>query len=172
MADAPAGTDTSTTDTATTDTSTTDKPDATSDLGDKGKQAIAAERKRADDAVKANRALEARLKAIEDKDKSDLEKANEAATTAAKERDDARRDAMRERIGREKKLPDVMVARLQGDTEDEMRADADSLAEVVKQRIRPSGDVDAGRTGEPSKKQPRDEFAALIQQRLGGNSTS
>lgn len=172
MADAPAGTDTSTTDDGATDTSTTDKPDATSDLGDKGKQAIAAERKRADDAVKANKALEARLKAIEDKDKSDLEKANEAATTAAKERDDARRDAMRERIGREKKLPDVMVARLQGETEDEMRADADSLAEVVKQRIRPSGDVDAGRQGTPPAKTARDEFAALMGRQIAGTPLS
>lgn len=108
------------------------------ELGDAGKAALAAERKRANDAEKGRSALEAKLKELEDANKSELEKAlarvaelegvnaNLAADISAKDL-----AALRTQVGLAEGLPANLIARLQGSDEDSLKADAASLRELI-----------------------------------------
>lgn len=109
-------------------------PAADPDLGDAGKRAIAAERKRASDAEKALKAANDRLAEFEQSKLSELEraqKATEAATARAAELEQklaaSNRAAMAQRVAETKGLPIALAGRLQGDTEEELAADADHL---------------------------------------------
>lgn len=80
--------------------------------------------------AKANReaaALRRRLKDIEDKDKSESQRATEAAQEAVARAEKAERELLRLTIASEKGLTPKQARRLTGDTEDELRADADDL---------------------------------------------
>lgn len=74
-----------------------------------------------------NEAAAKRLQAIEDANKTELQKAQEEAARLKEENQGLTKKAMRAEIGAEKKLPAVIAARLQGDTIEEMRADADAI---------------------------------------------
>lgn len=107
-------------------------------LGDAGKQALVAERKRADDAEKALKAANTKLQQIEDADKTDLEKAlsriNELeAANGTLTGDLAQRDRtiLRLNTGIDEGLPKNLIARLQGDDEESIKADAASLRELI-----------------------------------------
>lgn len=107
-------------------------------LGDAGKQALVAERKRADDAEKALKAATAKLQQIEDADKTELEKAlgrikeledaNATLTSDLAVRD---KTILRLNTGIDEGLPKNLIARLQGDDEDAIKADAASLRELI-----------------------------------------
>ena len=105
---------------------------------------------------KANREAEAarkKLKEIEDAGKSETDKLRDEAAAAKKDAADARKEALKLKVGLEKGLPKSLVSRLQGDTEEEMSADADVLLTELKPKA-PSGDADGGKRGEtpdPSK---------------------
>lgn len=99
---------------------------------------------------KANKEAESlrlKLKEIEDKDKSEVEKLREELEAAKRDADTARKDALRLKVGTAKGLPEKVAARLQGDTEEEMAADADSLLEELKPG-KPRGDIDLGPRGQ------------------------
>jgi len=107
-------------------------------LGDAGKQALVAERKRADEAEKALKAATARLQQIEDADKTELEKALGRIKALEEENgalsgDVAARDKtiLRLNTGIDEGLPKNLIARLQGDDEDSIKADAVSLRELI-----------------------------------------
>jgi hypothetical protein len=107
-------------------------------LGDAGKQALVAERKRADDAEKALKAVNAKLQQIEDADKSELEKAQarikqleDANASIAKDLVDRDKTILRLNTGIDEGLPKNLIARLQGDDEESIKADAASLRELV-----------------------------------------
>lgn len=92
--------------------------------------------------------INSRLKALE-KEKTDLQKAQEAAKRKAAEEQgefqklyeeqkalreeaeriaqDARLSMLRQKVGTKHKLPDALVGRLQGETEDEIEADAKAI---------------------------------------------
>ncbi len=107
-------------------------------LGDAGKAALAAERKRANDAEKLAREAQARIKELEEKDATELEKAtrrikeleeaNQALTTDVATRD---KTILRLNTGIDEGLPKNLIARLQGDDEDTIKADAASLRELI-----------------------------------------
>lgn len=105
---------------------------------------------------KANREAEAarrKLKEIEDAGKSETDKLREEAATAKREAETARKDALKLRVGLDKDLPKSLVPRLQGETEEELAADADALLAELKPKA-PSGDADGGSRGatpDPSK---------------------
>lgn len=128
--DAAVSSDASGTTAATTTTSSAD--DDTAGL----KKALHAERTRAGQ-------LEKRLKAIEDSQKSDLEKANERAEIAEKERDALRSSVLRSRVAAKHDLPAELADRLQGDDEAALEEDAKRLAALVT----PMGDMGARRGG-------------------------
>lgn len=103
-----------------------DKPD-TDDLGDGGKKALDAERKARRDAEKKAKDLEGRLKAIEDKDKSEVERLNDENATLKKDLADATLSRDRFKVALDKGLTLTQAKRLVGDTEDDLSADADEL---------------------------------------------
>lgn len=107
-------------------------------LGDAGKQALVAERKRADDAEKALKAANVKLQQIEDADKTELEKAQQriseleaANATLTSDLSDRDRTILRLNTGIDEGLPKNLIARLQGDDEESIKADAASLRELV-----------------------------------------
>lgn len=107
-------------------------------LGDAGKQALVAERKRADDAEKALKAANLKLQQAEDADKTELEKAQsrikelEAANaTLTVDLTDRDKTILRLNTGIDEGLPKNLIARLQGDDEESIKADAVSLRELV-----------------------------------------
>lgn len=118
-------------------TQTTNQP-ANDSLGDGGKKALDSERKRANDAEKALRAALARIKELEDADKSELEKLNSKlslAEKAASEADAARAASERNLLAVQAAVkaglsPDV-ATRLQGETLDDLVKDAKELAKQV-----------------------------------------
>lgn len=101
------------------------KPD--DQLGDAGKKALAAERKRATEAEKE---LARYRKAEQDKadaDKSELQKAAEAREAAEKRAVDAESRALRLEVAQEKGLTAAQAKRLQGSTREELETDAEEL---------------------------------------------
>lgn len=118
------------------------------------RQAAEAARKQAEaarkDADKKLADLAAKVKAYEDRDKSESEKqqeAIEAAKTAAAEaasaRDKAEKELLRYRIGMKTEgFPASLIPRLQGDTEEEIAEDAKRLLE------------DLGASNKPIRKAP------------------
>ena len=86
-------------------------------LGEAGKRALAAERKAAREARQQLAAAQARLQEIEDADKSELQKATDAAAKAQSEADEARRELARERIARKHGLSDEDTELLAGDAD-------------------------------------------------------
>ncbi len=108
------------------------KEPATGDLGDAGKKALAEERAARKAAEKSAADLEARLKAIEDKDKTETQKAADAAATEKAARVAAEARADRLEVAMAKGLTPAQAKRLQGATRDELEADADDLLETLK----------------------------------------
>lgn len=95
--------------------------------------------------AKENAKAAERLAAIEEAQKSEAQKAADALAAAQREAESARLDALRYRVGVVKGLPPEMVGRLQGTTEDELAADADALAALLK----PAAPPVAGRPTAP-----------------------
>ncbi|MGX1129898.1 putative nucleic acid-binding Zn-ribbon protein [Streptomyces glaucescens] len=112
--------------------------DVTANLSDAGKRALTEERKARAAAERQAKAaqkqlddLSKKLQAFEDRDKTEAQKLAEAKTAAEREAASAKQELMRYRVAASKKLPANLAARLQGDTEEEMAADADLLLEVL-----------------------------------------
>jgi|GEM_PF-5401976 len=143
--------DTETTDTTTEPTEMVD--DTTTDDGDTNdiEKMRAALRKANDEAkrhrlrVKELEPASARLKELEDADKSELERASERAADAEKRATDAEARALRLEVAAEKGLTAAQARRLVGATREEMEADADDLMDAF--GTKPSdNDKTTGRT--------------------------
>ncbi len=112
-----------------------DKPDDKPDgLGETGKKALDEERKARRDAERRARELTDRLKAIEDKDKSEVERLTEQVTTLTNQRDAAMTRADRLEVAVTKSLDEGQALRitsaakrLTGSTREELEADADEF---------------------------------------------
>lgn len=110
--------------------------------------------------AKANReAKENRLKAeeldgIKQAQMSELEKAQQAAKDAGEKLATAERQVLRQKVALEKGLPVKWVSRLQGDTEDELSADADlilaDLPGPQSSTTTPKPDLTQGGSSEPA----------------------
>lgn len=86
---------------------------------------------------KANKEAERsrlRLKDIEDRDKSEAQRALDRANEAERRAADAERSLLRAKVALAKNLPAELADRLHGDTEAEMEADAETLAGLVAAR--------------------------------------
>lgn len=101
------------------------KPD--DQLGDAGKKALAAERKRASDAEKELARYRKAEQEKADAEKSELQKAAEAREAAEKRAADAETRALRLEVAQEKGLTAAQAKRLQGSTREELETDADEL---------------------------------------------
>lgn len=74
-----------------------------------------------------NEASAKKLQAIEDSQKSELQKAQERIALLEEESKKSTKSALRAQVALDKKLPKVLMERLRGDTIEELQADADSL---------------------------------------------
>jgi hypothetical protein len=104
----------------------TPKSDAT-DLGDAGKKALKAERDARAAEKKRADALESRLREIEDKDKSEVERLTARVAELEKDLGAATVTGARLKVALDKGLTVTQAKRLVGDTEDDLSADADEL---------------------------------------------
>lgn len=97
--------------------------------------------------AKANKEAEKnrlRLKEVDDAKLSEIEKAQRDAADAAQELQNLRRDSLRQKVALDAGLPAKWVARLQGDSEEDLRADAlEILADLNKPR-KPAPDASQG----------------------------
>ena len=71
------------------------------------------------------------------------------------------------KAGASKRLPADVGDLLKGETEDELAAHADRLAEHFKASVRPSGSADQGPRGTAPAATPKDEFAAFLKKQMG-----
>lgn len=151
--------------------------DATPALGDAGKKALDAERREKRAAEKRAVELEAKLKELEDRDKTESQRLGEAADAYQKRAVEAEARALRLEVAAEKGLTPSQAKRLVGDSRDELEADADDLLENFKPpatsdeqaATRVASDLDLGTRGTTASagKSPADEFAAIIRSQLG-----
>lgn len=103
------------------------EPDPRDQLGDPGKKALDAMKAERNAALKAQKAAEARLKELEDRDKSAAEKDAERLATAEKKAAEAEARLLRMEVASEKGLNAAQAKRLVGTTREELEADADEL---------------------------------------------
>lgn len=101
--------------------------DPPADLGEAGKKALEAERKRAREAEKQLADMQTKLKELEDKDKSETEKLREQVATLTEQHTAATAAALRAQVAIDKGLTAAQAKRLVGTTKEELVADADEL---------------------------------------------
>lgn len=135
-----------------------DPPEDKPELGDAGKKALDAERKARRDAEQKAKDLENRLQAIEDKDKSEVERLTEQVATLAKERDAAVGKADRLEVAVLKSLDEDQsrritsaAKRLTGTTREELEADAEEFLTA----FAPSAPAEEGKPAPSGKPQER-----------------
>lgn len=126
-----------------------------------------AEARKHEQRAKDNAAKAKQYDELLESQKTEAQKLADRAAQAEKERDEARLEALRTKVGMSKKLPADVIDLLKGDTEEELAAHADRLAEHFKASVRPGGSVDQGQRGTSPAATPRDEFAAFLKQQLG-----
>lgn len=152
-------------------TGDTDPPDgdgpSDDGLGDKGKRALAAIKEQRDAAKRTAADLAARLKEIEDRDKTELQKAAERAETAERALEAATAERMKHTVGAAKGLTLSQSQRLRGSTQEELEADADAfLAELKTPAPAPSFQGGPRTPARPSN-DPRQQFAAFMNTQTG-----
>lgn len=95
---------------------------------------LRAENKQLKPAAKKAQDYEAKLRAQEDADKSEIQRMKERLEQAEKELQGTKRRETQRKIAAKFGLPDALADRLHGDTEDEMEADAKELLEAMPKR--------------------------------------
>lgn len=97
--------------------------------------------------AKANKDSErnrARLKELDDAKLSEIEKARRDADEAAQELANLRKDSLRQKVALETGLPAKWVARLHGDDEESLRADAAEILADLNKTRKPAPDASQG----------------------------
>jgi hypothetical protein len=103
------------------------EPKPEDQLGDAGQKAIKAERARASAAEKRVAELEADAQKRADAELTETERLKKENAALAERATKAERDALRVSVAAAKSLPATLANRLQGDTQEELEADADAL---------------------------------------------
>ncbi len=96
---------------------------------------------------KANKEAEAarlKLKAADDAKLSEVEKAKRDATEATQKLAKYERDNLRQKVALDAGLPAKWVGRLQGDTEEELAADAEAILADLNKTKKPEPDASQG----------------------------
>lgn len=156
-------------------TTPTDPPqsDSDGDLGEGGKKALEAERKRAAKAERDLKAMQARLDEIEAAKLSDLEKAQKQATEAAAEAEKARAEVLRYRIAAKHGITDEDAELfLTGSDEETLARQAERLAARTADASKPRAprpDLNQGRTTNGAPLDPRSADLAQIEADLAAH---
>ena len=121
--------DTATTTDASTDTATPEgaTPEATAELGENGVKALTAEREARKAAEKTASELTKRLKAIEDKDKTDTQRQQEELEAAKAELDALTTAKTRAEVAAEKAIPTALLAGPASSSQEDIAKFADAL---------------------------------------------
>ncbi|GAA2774045.1 hypothetical protein [Saccharopolyspora taberi] len=106
--------------------------DKTDQLGEPGKAALAAERKARREAEKQLKELTARLQSIEDKDKSELERAQSRLAELEKQYGEERAQRLRLSVATQHSIPAEYVDLLTADDEEALEQQAARVAQLVK----------------------------------------
>lgn len=85
-----------------------------------------------------------RLKEVDDAKLSEIEKAQRDAAEAAQELATLRRDSLRQKVALDAGLPAKWVGRLQGDSEEDLAADAASILADLNKPRKPAPDASQG----------------------------
>jgi hypothetical protein len=121
-------------------------------LGESGLKALKAERE-ANKTAKAKIAeYEAKLKAIEDQDKTDSQKEAERVKALEQSNAENARKALQYEVAAEKGLPLSLATRLRGSDKDGMLKDAEELLPLIQNDHKPAGpkpDKSQGKGGSP-----------------------
>jgi hypothetical protein len=120
--------------------------------------------------AKANADAAAKLAQLEEAQKTEAEKLTDRVAAAERERDAARVEALRTKVGSAQRLPAAVADLLQGSTEEELTAHAAVIAAEFdkwsKDNSRPRGDLDQGGRSRSVATSPAQEFAHLMQAQL------
>ncbi len=149
--------------------------ESSEDLGDAGKKALAEERrqrraleKQLKDLGASNASLQQRLKEFDDRDKSEIERAHEAAQSVAKERDSFKSEAdklrilrLRDKISATKGLDPDLWDRVIGDNEEEISADVERLVEKFSTQPKRLGALRSGASAPDGANEKQKAAAAL-----------
>lgn len=141
-------------------TDTTETPEAP-ELGDAGKKAIAAERRRADSLDKELKALRAESESRANAELSELERLKKENAELLSGKTAAELSSIRSQVALENGLPANLAARLQGTDYDTFTADAVSLAELVtgNKPTAPKADPSQGPKATGGAQTPAQQFA-------------
>ncbi len=141
----------------------------TPDLGDAGKKAIAAERKRADALDKELKAFRLEAETRANAELSELERVKKENETLTKAQTEAAMKAIRLEVALEKGLPANLAARLVGDDRESIEADADALSELVGSTKPATPRVDPSQGTKPSgsSSDPAQIFAQFLKTSKG-----
>lgn len=147
-----------------------DPPAKDETLGEGGKAALAAERKRADDAEKREKAL---LKEKEDREKAEMTEVDRLKSDLA-DRDKTiatlTTENLRYKVGIDAKLDPALINRLQGTDEASMKADAAELAKLSPTPKGPKADPSQGRKGgQGGDSTPKDDFIETMDDLFDNN---
>ena len=128
------------------------KPEDDETLGENGMKALKAERD-ANKAAKARIAeYEAKIKAFEDKNKTESEKEAERIQALEKSNAENSRKALQYEVAAEKGIPLKLATRLRGNDKDAMLNDADDLLPLIHNETKPTTpkpDKSQGHGGKP-----------------------
>ena len=138
------------------------------ELGDGGKKALEAERKRANALDKQLKAFQAERDAAEAEKLTELERAQKAAKEASERLAEYEKTTMRQKVALDTGLPAALVARLQGDDEESLIADAESLMALLNTPTTPKPDPSQGAKGEAHALNG-DPLLSTIKNKLGLN---
>ena len=138
------------------------------ELGDGGKKALEAERKRANALDKQLKAFQAERDAAEAEKLTELERAQKAAKEASDRLAEYEKTTMRQKVALDTGLPAALVARLQGDDEESLIADAESLMALLNTPTTPKPDPSQGAKGEAHALNG-DPLLSTIKNKLGLN---
>lgn len=114
------------------------------ELGDGGKKALDAERKRANALEKQLKQFQSERDLAEAAKLSDLERAQNAAREAAEQLAQYQQTATKQKVALEKGVPANLVDRLRGDDEESLSADADALLALLNKPTSPRPDPSQG----------------------------
>ena len=107
------------------------------ELGDAGKKALDAERKRADDAERAMKALQAQLQAREDASLTETQRLQKRLDDLQASYEAAQVEAIRNRVIAEQQIPANLAGFVTGDDEAALVASAQSLKAAVAEAAKP-----------------------------------
>jgi alanyl-tRNA synthetase len=138
------------------------------ELGDAGKRAIAAERRRADALDKELKAFKAEAEKRANAELTELERFKKENEELRGAKTASELEAIRLSVALEKGIPANLAARLQGTDRESIAADADSLAELVGNKptgqVRP--DPSQGPKSTVTEQTPAQAFAAHLNAQL------